>query len=845
MKIYLNGEWLLRNSDSEEWLKAEVPSCNYTDLLNAGAIPNPFYGTEEQTLRRLGELDWIYRKNFVIGDESILSCDKIRLVCEMLDTVCSLKLNGIPIGDAQNCHQSHSFDIKSVLQKGENVLEIFFASPIEYFSRFHNRYGSPANSNGMTGIVHIRKPQSHFGWDWGPVLPQSGICRDIYIEGISKAEFSDMRIKQTHLGEQVQLEMRADFLLYGLKEIEWKLVISSPDGGKICRQGKSNGKINASVIIENPQLWWTKELSGKDSQPLYNVSIALCGDGKILTEKSLDIGLRTLILDRSRDEYGANFRFILNGIPLFIKGANVIPYDSFPDRTDEAFVNRLLDAAQFSNLNMLRVWGGGYYADDYFYRQCDLRGILVWQDFCFACQAYPFFREDFLNNVLGEVEYNVKRIRHHASLALWCGNNEIEAMTQLWQHKRKYVKWTQKFFYEILPAALRALDADTPYIWGSPCGTDFRKEVASDDVGDTHLWAVWHGLQPPTYYRKRFTRFCSEFGFESLPDIKTLNSFCNEEDLSFSSPVFKAHQKSRGGNAKTVFYITKRFRLPSRFEDYIYLSQLNQHECVKDATEHWRRNRGRCNGSMYWQLNDCWPACSWSSIDYFGRYKALQYTARHFCAPQTLSLTTDKTHIRLWALNDLPTPLSAKIRFYIVDFDGKISLNKIFDAKIDALNSSEIFKLDLKEIKAPKRSVAVAELYIDKIAAHRVTSLFVKEKYVKFDKPNIEKHVSVLADGRAEITLKADKFTRFVRLSHCECDAPFSDNYFDLLPGEEVKITQPAENMSADEYAEGLRLYSLADVQTKGNAVTDAFIFVKTMLNPVNLFSYIYYAINS
>ena len=496
-------------------------------------------------------------------------------------------------------------------------------------------------------------------------------------------------------------------------------------------------------------------------------------------------------LDRSPDEYGETFRFILNGVPLFIKGANFIPGDSLPTRFTRDKIEYLLDTALYSNMNMLRVWGGGYYESDEFYELCDKKGILVWQDFMFACQAYPFFDEAFLANVKTEIEYNIKRLRHHASLAIWCGNNEIEAMAMAWLNFPKYIKWTETFFYNILPEEVRKYDEDTPFIPGSPCGTGHMKETDGDNFGDTHLWAVWHGLQNMKYYRKRMTRFCSEFGFESLPDIKTIRTFAEKDDYDIHSPVFLAHQKCSSGNDKMLYYIASRFRLPEKFEDLIYLSQVTQLECISDATEHWRRNKGRCNGSIYWQFNDCWGVCSWASMDYYGNYKALQYRAKQFFAPVSVSIEDNDGKVKLYILNDKPKKQSLTLKCKIFDFEKGILQEKSRDFEVDALENVECFTLFEKQLKKHfdlTRIGVKAELYKNGKLINEKTYLFRPEKELQLKKPEMSLKTEVIGDEIA-ITVKSDRFARLVRVESSLSTLPLSDNYFDLLPGESKTVT--------------------------------------------------------
>lgn len=791
MKKSLNGVWEFKQTKAADWMPATVPGCNFLDLLALKKIPDPFLGTNEKDLAWVGEADWEYRRTFSLT-KTEAACKKITLVCDMLDTVCNVYINETLIGGGENCHLQYRFNIKKAVQPGENTIRIVFRSPVQYVKEKYAVERCPDNNNGQNGIPHIRKPQCHFGWDWGPVLPPSGITKEIYLECADTAALEDLQVTQTHHNDgTVTVHASAQAKLYDKNaDVHIEISLTEPDGTVHTVRND-----DADFKITKPQLWWTAELSGKKEQPLYAVTARLLCKKEVLAETSRQIGLRTIILNQEKDQFGTNFQFILNGVPLFIKGTNWIPADSFINRFSQEKLEYQIDAVLFSNMNMIRVWGGGYYESDAFYDLCDRKGILVWQDFCFACQPYPFFDREFLENVKRETEYNVKRLRHHASLAIWCGNNEIETMSIAWIARKKYISWTEKFFYQILEPEIRKYDSATPYIPGSPCGISHNNGFDRDNVGDTHLWAVWHGLQPMNYYRKRMTRFCSEFGFESLPDLKTIERFAKKEDYSLTSEVFTAHQKCASGNMKMLYYIVSRFRLPKHFEDFIYLSQVTQQECIKDATEHWRRNKGRCNGAMYWQLNDCWPVCSWASMDYYGNYKALQYTARHFNAPVTVSIEDGKSVTRVFALNDTTKELSVTVRCSIFDFTTGVQCTKQKSFLLPALKNQSVFAFPMDKFAHRydlEHTGLLAELLVDDAVIARKTVLFDPEKQLELPKAQLQKTVQIEKD-QLIIKVSSDVFARLVRVESTCSTLPFSDNYFDLLPGEEQTITMPLD----------------------------------------------------
>lgn len=847
MQLNLNGAWQFRTLSKGEWKAATVPGCNYLDLLHLGEIPDPFVGVNEKEVLWVSKTDWEYKKVFEVS-EAFLTHDRIFLDCKMLDTLCEVFLNDVCVGKGKNAHLRYQFDVKPQLKVGANEIRIVFFSPVDYIAEQQKIDKSPRNGNGLDGIPHIRKPQCHFGWDWGPILPPSGISGDIALVGQNAACIQDCRVLQHHGDDQVDLEISFTKKQLSDAPVSYALKVLSPQGEMISElQGvfDDQNTVTETVTVKEPELWWTRDLSDRAEQPLYTVLVELFTNGETVDSVTQKIGLRTIELNREQDQYGQNFQFKINGVPLFIKGANWIPADSFINRYTEERLEYDLTAVKFSNMNMLRIWGGGYYESDLLYEKCDRDGILIWQDFCFACQPYPFYREELLKNVQNEVEYNVKRLRHHASLALWNGNNEIETMSIAWRNRLKLMEWTEKFFYHVLPDWMQNLDAVTPYIPGSPCGIDYMKGFDRDNVGDTHLWAVWHGLQPLTYYRKRMTRFCSEFGFESLPDLKTIEKYAKPSDYALTSEVFQAHQKCLSGNMKMAYYITSRFRLPKHFVDYIYLSQICQEECVRDATEHWRRNRGRCNGSMYWQLNDCWPVCSWASMDYYGNYKALQYSARHFNAPITVSVEDTKDSIRIFVINDTRRPVeSCCVQYKLLDFDGKVyTAGERRPVTLDPCSAKCLEELPIAQLKqhaSLNQCVFVVELIVNGKMISRRTALFAPEKDLKLPKTELQTQIEI-QDGKAIITLQSEKYLRFVQVHSKRNTKPFSDNYFDLLPNETKVITQSVgDTATAEEIKKDISYFSAGDIEPNGSRLSDFFVKAKIFLQPINFGSYIY-----
>ena len=837
MILDLCGRWLMRDLTlGGEWTDAEVPSCNYTDLLKANKIPDPFLGMNENETAVLGDRDWEYKRTFEADDE-LLCAPRAELCCDMLDTVFRIYINGKEVLSDCNSFIGYRVDIKGVLKKGTNEISVIFSAPRPYAEKEMKRLNVSASTTGLQSVTFIRKAQCHFGWDWGPVVPVSGITKNIYIDFGGIGRIADIYAEQIHCGKEVTLRVNAETTIK--EQTEYTLTVKAPDGSETVKKGIAAGSFTRDVLIENPVLWWCADLAGGKRQPLYTVTLTTTDECGNLLSRSVKVGLRTIELDRSEDEYGRNFRFLVNGVPIFAKGANWIPADSMPDRVDEARLKYLLDAAVRAGFNMIRVWGGGFYESDEFYAMCDERGILVWQDFMFACRPYPLYDDDFVKNALREAEYNVKRLRNHPSLALWCGNNEIESDVAMLMLHKKYSAGEAKFFWETLEKEIRKFDAYTPYTAGTPIGVAFNKGVAADNVGDTHLWAVWHGLQNVKYYRKRYTRFCSEFGFESLPDLKTVKAFSCGAPFDIYSDLFLQHQKCIGGNAKTEYYVASRFRLPKDPVDIVYLSQACQAESIKDATEFWRRNRPRTNGALYWQLNDCWPVASWSSIDYYGNYKALQYQARHFNAPVAVSLEDGKDGVKIYVINDTLVAKDAKVRFAFVDFESGVLYTDTVECRAEAVSVSVVKELGADVIAKydRKRTVLVAELYAGGELLNRKTLVFLPEK--KLSLPKVKVNLISRREGDdIVVELASPKYARIVCVSNSVSSLPLNDNWFDMLPGEKVTLTMPYyEGYSPDDFS----VKSVADVEPAGCVLKDNLKRLAVFLKPVNLAQWIYY----
>lgn len=676
----LTGKWQFRQADSEarpersrrEWLPAQVPGGVHTDLLVAGRIPDPFVADNEKRVQWVAESDWEYRRTFTVDSDpsagsgqALLAEDRIFLVCDGLDTLAEVTLNGQLLGKTDNMFRQYRWEVKASLREGENELAILFRSPVQYITAKQAECPMRGPAQSIHGGPYLRKAPCQFGWDWGPQLPPIGIWKEVRLEGRSVARLDDVHLRQHHKAGQVTIQATLTVERWQDAPLRAKVRITGPDGAVLGAQANiADGSQTLQVPIAQPQLWWP---NGYGDQPLYKVEILLLAEDQIHDQRTYQMGLRTIELRQEDDEWGRSFTFVVNGVPIFAKGANWIPADSFPSRLSDAYMEHLIRSAAAAHQNMLRVWGGGFYEEERFYDLCDRYGILVWQDFIFSCSIYPD-DEAFFENIRLEAVENVRRLRHRASLALWCGNNEMEWgwVAWGWNDSEDYQRLKESYdrmFHHFLPQICAAKDPDRPYWPSSPSSNTPFVEPNGVRAGDTHNWEVWHGNRPFKAYGEHNSRFVSEFGFQSLPALETIRTYADESEWNMTSYIMEHHQRNEVGNSKIITYMTDHFRLPKDFESLVYLTQLLQAEAVRTGVEYWRRNRRCTSGTLYWQLNDCWPVASWASLDYFGRWKALHYAARRFYAPVLLSakdwwpevapqVTSEPTIVR-WSLETL------------------------------------------------------------------------------------------------------------------------------------------------------------------------------------------------
>jgi beta-mannosidase len=596
-------------------------------------MEDPYWRDNEDAAFALLEDDYEYVTVFSVSDR-LLGMDRILLRCEGLDTLADLFLNGTTIGKADNMHRTWEFDVKKLVKKGNNELRIVFHSPIKYVAQANKKIKADGSSHCLEGFPHLRKAHCMFGWDWGPRLPDAGIWRDIKLLGIRGGRLDNIYITQKHKKETVDLNFRVQIDRVDVnpkKALSWTVIVTDPRGA-VREYPNSPDKIT----IEKPDLWWP---NGFGAHPLYTVKVVLLNERGIeLDSWERRIGLRTMTVRIQKDKWGESFAHEVNGIRIFAMGADYIPEDNILSRVNPRRTRKLLDQCVAANFNAIRVWGGGYYPDDFFFDICDELGLVVWQDFMFACAVYELTGE-FDQNIRAELADNIKRIRHHPSLGLWCGNNEMEMFVDqmTWVSTLKQKADYIKMYEYIFPQVLKEQDPETFYWPASPSSGGSFDYPNDPNRGDVHYWDVWHGGKPFSDYRNYYFRYASEFGFQSFPSLKTVESFTLPEDRNVFSYVLERHQRNNAANGKIMNYLYQTFLYPSSFGIFLYASQLLQAEAIKYGVEHFRRNRGRCMGAVYWQLNDIWPVVSWSSIDYFFRWKALHYYAKRFFQPVMLS----------------------------------------------------------------------------------------------------------------------------------------------------------------------------------------------------------------
>ncbi len=811
----LNGPWKFREFPQGEWLTGVVPGSVHEDLLRLERIPDPFFRDNEYSLKWISEKDWEYAREFEL-EEQLSQGDRIFLVCYGLDTLAEVDINNQEVGRTANMFRRYRWDITKLLQQNQNHISIRFHSPVKYVAQKQKEFPLISPLQSIAGGPYLRKAAYQFGWDWAPTLPTSGIWKDIRLEAFQHARLVNVHFRQAHSPQAARILADVTVERWDTQELQLRMTVTSPSGETTQTTRRiADTQASLSIEIPHPELWWP---NGLGEQPLYQVNLNLEGEGEVLDKRDVDIGLRTLQLITEPDEWGHSFTFQVNGVPIFSKGSNWIPADIFPARISSERLEQLIRSAAATHQNMLRVWGGGYYESDTFYQLCDRYGILIWQDFMFSCADYPFGDPAFLENIQVEIVQNVRRLRHHACLGLWCGNNEMEWGWVEWGWDKpgfeRYKAAYEQFFYQTLPAILSEEDPDHHYWPSSPSSGIAFQSPNSSMVGDSHYWDVWHGRKPFSAYEEQFPRFMSEFGFQALPPQKTVDSYTIPEDRNLTSYVMEQHQKSPVGNDLIISQMAAHFRLPKDFDSLVYLSMILQAEGIRHGVEHWRRNRSRVSGTLYWQLDDCWPVVSWSSIDYYGRWKALHYFAQDFYAPLLLSAIPAGPSIDLIAVNDYPAPQLIKYDWSLQALDGQILMSGHASGEIPGLEAYLVESLDLANFLNPEniREVVFA-FHLHGVPSWKIVP-FTPDKYLDLPDPKLE-FTTIVKDGVLSIHIISHALARYVAVELMEIDTIFNMNYFDLPAGETIEVfAQVPKNINEEYIREKLRIRSLYDSYT-------------------------------
>ncbi len=809
----LSGGWEFAEAGTEEWRRAEVPGTIHQDLLRHGLLPDPFYGKNEEKVQWVEDKDWEYRTTFTVTSEQ-LSHDAASLIFEGLDTYADVYLNGSLLLRADNMFVGHSIPVKQVLREGENRLRVYFHSPIrKTLPQFEsNGFNYPADNDHHEKHLSVfsRKAPYSYGWDWGIRLVTSGIWRPVAIRFEDVAVIGDYCVKQLSLTDEqavLRNELEVINVLPDSVEAEVQIHVSLKGNTQATEKCDVMLKPGLNCIamastIASPVRWMP---NGWGEAVLYRFSARVLSRGNVVAEKTHRIGLRTIRVVNEKDKDGESFFFEVNGIPMFAKGANYIPQDPLlPSVTTERY-ERLFRDIKAAHMNMIRVWGGGVYEDDRFYDLADENGILIWQDFMFACTPYPA-DPAFLKRVEAEADYNIRRLRNHASLAIWCGNNEIREALNYWGYQKKYtpdvyrlmLQNYDKLFRELLPEKVKQWD-DRFYVHSSPYEANWGRP-ATWGVGDSHNWGVWYGQKPFESLNADIPRFMSEFGFQSFPELKTIAAFADPKDYAIESPVMNAHQKSNIGNALIRTYMERDYIVPESFEDFVYVSSVLQGHGIRTGLQAHRRNRPYCMGTLYWQLNDSWPVVSWSGIDYYGNWKALHYQAKRAFEAVVVDVLRQGDSLSVYLLSDRLTPLeNLTLELAVGHFDGKIAGKKkeVRAIRLPSNASPCIYRVSTDELlPAEAHHRCYLTLTLKEHSGKKMAEtlyFFCKPKDMSLPKTDVKYSIKSM-NGRCEVTLWSSRFAKDVFMEVPIQGARFSDNFFDLRPGEKktVVISSPA-----------------------------------------------------
>ncbi len=812
-KIDLGGKWKFRRAGTDQWMDARVPGCIHTDLMKNGLIPDPFFRNNEKNIQWISDIGWEYKKTFMISD-TLFRSRHLELVCKGLDTYANVYLNDSLIIVADNMFRDWYANIQPLLKIGSNTLRIRFpAVTIENKAR----YGRLKHKLPGDEKVVCRKAAYQFGWDWGPTLITSGIWRPIYIRCWDHMNMLSVQYIQKDLTDSIA-GLTAVFTFLSTLSDSAFIQLSVKDKMLATKKVPVQSGVNVARIdfqILNPKRWWP---NGLGDPYLYPIHHKVYFSGKLAAEGTQKLGLRTIEVHEDQDTAGNSFFFLVNKIPVFMKGANYIPQDNFPSRVSDSSYKALITSVKAANMNMLRVWGGGIYENDIFYDLCDENGILVWQDFMFACALYPD-NKDFIRNVQAEAIQNVVRLRNHPCIALWCGNNEIDEGWKNWGWQKQYGYTSQDsaevwnnyrgIFGSTLLTVISKFDSLRPYILSSPRIGWGRPE--STKRGDMHYWGVWWGKEPFSSYKEKTGRFMSEYGFQGFPPLESIRKFTLSADRQLGSPVMKAHQKHPAGYETIEEYLLRDYKRPKDFESYVYVSQVLQAEGIKSAIESYRRAKPYCMGTLYWQLNDCWPVVSWSSRDYYGQEKALHYFVKNEYSTLLVSPVVKNRILQVFIISDSLQDCQPNLHLSLSDFGGRTFFDTTLTIYVKKNSSSSYVEFPVDKLvqgNNTKQLVFTMQLTSGKKIHSQNNLYFDPVKDLLLEKPLITKTVKKSPEGY-QITLSSNKLAKNVYLVSGQ-KGSFSGNFFDLLPDETRTITFTTKDKSSS-FEGKLKIMTLAD----------------------------------
>ena len=826
----IHDGWRFRQQRSENWFPATVPGTVHTDLMANDLIEDPFYRLNERSVQWVDKEDWWYETTFTVSPEEMAASNQ-ELVFLGLDTYAKIYLNHQLVDYVDNMHRTWRYDVKGILKEGDNLLEVQFDSPIKVDLPKYDKYdytfntGPDQSQNGgvfdKTLSIFARKAGYHYGWDWGPRLVTSGIWRPVRLETWTGQRITDVQYiqrdvnsKKAALTTVVEIESDAD-----VQDAEIRIAANGKMlASKRTKLAKGANKVALDYAVANPRLWWT---NGLGEPYLYNFNTSLNIEGKKTDTRDQELGLRSLKLIHKPDDRGMCLYFELNGKPVFAKGADMVPLDNFlPRITREKYEKHVLDAKNV-NMNMIRVWGGGVYEDDYFYELCDRNGILVWQDFMFACSTYPA-DSVFMANIRQEAIDNVKRLRNHCSIALWCGNNECQDVYYGWGNRYKYYKekgveelTTRQFkemYFKCLPEVVEEYGGGISYRPSSPFAFE---DTASDGInGDSHYWGVWHGRDSIGQYNIEKSRFFSEYGFQSFPEFESVKIYAPEErDWSITSEAMMCHQRAGSyANGLIRDYMDQEYRRPEDFASFLYVGSVLQGDAIKTAFEAHRRDMPHCMGTLVWQHNDCWPVASWASRDYYGRWKAQQYYSKYALDDILVSPVVINDTLSVTIVSDRRAPAKGKLSVKAMTLDGDVVWSKEMKHTARPLSSTTLISGPVEEYLAGRSRSDI--IFVASFAAgednYGNVAYAAKQKHMNYGKPAYDVDIAAAGDGY-DVTIGSDIFARAVFLSIDGIDNFFSDNYFDILPGAKRTI-HVSTKLSQPDFKKQLKIVSMGDI---------------------------------